>query len=336
MFNIISPLSNIFTTSFYQKITNKKLIFPFYHSISDNPQFHINSLYITRTIKEFESDLSYLLKHYVIIEPDKAFQLIQNNQQPVKPSFLISFDDGLSEFYEIIAPILKQKGIPAINFLNSGFIDNKDLFYRYKASLLINHLKENPQLNKILSVFFADNSVIGSNVYKVILSINFNNKELLNKAAKICNYDFDKFLQINKPYLTSNQINELSSQGFLFGAHSINHPKYSDINIEEQIRQTKESVGFVKTKFNQQYKLFAFPFTDYNVTKEFFNKIFYQQNPILDFSFAAAGLKNDAFYRNIQRIPIEEMYANGKKIIKTEHLYYLIKAALSKNHIHHK
>jgi len=335
IFDIISPLSSICTTSLYQNITNKKLIFPFYHSVSDCPQFHINSLYKTLSVKEFENDLLYLLKHFEIIEPDKIFQLIRNKQQPAKPSFLLTFDDGLSEFYEIIAPILIQKGIPAINFLNTAFIDNKNLFYRYKASLLINHIKENPQLNKLLSVFFADNGFANNNLYNIILSINFNNRKLFDKAAKICNYSFEDFLQVKKPYLTSVQINELSKQGFLFGAHSINHPKYSELNLQEQIRQTKESVEFVKNKFEQPYKLFAFPFTDFGVSSELFNKFFNHENHILDFSFANAGLKNDEFCRNIQRIPMEGTSASGKKIIKTEYLYYLLKAALSKNSVIH-
>jgi len=334
--DIISPLSSICTTSFYQNITNRKLIFPFYHSVSDIPQLHISSLYTTRSVIEFKKDLEFLLKHYEIIEPDKAFILITKKQQPIKPSFLLSFDDGLSEFYEIIAPILIQKGIPAINFINTAFVDNKDLFYRSKASLLINHIKENPQLNKLLSVFLADNGFTNNNLYNIILSINFNNRELFDKAAKICNYSFEDFLQVKKPYLTSVQINELSKQGFLFGAHSINHPKYSELNLQEQIRQTQESVEFVKNKFEQPYKLFAFPFTDFGVSPELFNKFFNHENHILDFSFATAGLKNDEFCRNIQRIPMEGTSANGKKIIKTEYLYYLLKVALSKNCVIHK
>lgn len=336
IFNIISPISSICTTSLEQNITNRKLIFPFYHSVSDVPQLHINSLYTNRSIAEFKNDLDFLLKHYKIIEPDKAFQLITKKQQPTKPSFLLSFDDGLSEFYEIIAPILKQKGIPAINFLNTAFVDNKDLFYRYKASLLINHLKENFQLIKLLSVFFADNGFANNNLYNIILSINFSNRELFDKAAKICNYSFDEFLQVKKPYLTSVQINELSKQGFLFGAHSINHPKYSELELNEQIRQTQESVEFVKNKFGQPYKLFAFPFTDFGVSSELFNKFFNSENPILDFSFACAGIKNDEYKNNIQRIPMEGILASGKKIIKTEYLYYMLKAILSKNNVYHK
>ncbi len=293
-------------------------------------------MYEARTIIDFKNDLEFLLKNFQVIEPEIAFQLLKNNLQPKKPSFLLSFDDGLSNFYNVVAPILKEKGIPAIIFLNSDFIDNKALFYRYKVSLLINYLKDNPQLIKLLLVFFADNNIQNSNIFDLLLSINFKNRELLDKASKICDFSFEEFLINNKPYLTSTQIIELAKQGFLFGAHSINHPKYSEINLDEQIRQTQESVNFIKTKFNQPYKLFAFPYTDFGVSKELFNKFFNNETAMLDFSFAGAGLKNDEFCRNIQRIPMEGIKASGKKIIKTEYLYYLLKATISRNYIHRK
>lgn len=336
IFNIVSPFSNICNVSFYQKLTSKNLVFPFYHSVSEVPQLHINSLYTTRSVVDFKKDLDFLLKHFEIIEPEKAFQLIKKNIQSKKPSFLLTFDDGLASFYNIIAPLLKEKGIPAINFLNTDFIDNKDLFYRYKASLLINHLKDNPQLIKLLSVFFADNNIKNNNIYDLLLSIGYENRNLLDKAAKICDFSFEEFLIKKEPYLTSIQITELTKQGFLFGAHSLNHPKYSELDLNEQIRQTQESINFVKTKFNQPYKLFAFPFTDFGLSPELFNKFFNCENPILDFSFASAGLKNDEFNKNIQRIPMEGIKASGRKIIKTEYLYFLLKSAISKNNIHRK
>ena len=334
MFNTVSFVSNICGTSIYQKLISKKIIFPFYHSISNIPQLHINSLYKTRSTTEFKNDLEFLLKNFQIIEPEKAFQLLRNNLQPKKPSFLLSFDDGLSSFYYVAAPILKEKGIPAIVFLNSDFVDNKDLFYRYKASLLINHLIENPEPIKIISVFFSDNGIVKANVFEAILSVNYQKSNLLDKAAKICCFSFTDFLNTYKPYLTTEQITELSEKGFLLGAHSINHPKYSEINFDEQIKQTRVSVETVKNKFNQPLSLFAFPFTDDCVSSKLFTRFFDEKNPIVDFSFGSAGIKNEEFNRHIQRIPMEGISASGNKIIKTEYLYYLLKSIVQKNTIY--
>ena len=333
VFNTFSHFSNVFPTLLYQKFTGKKLIFPFYHSIAFKPLLHIDSLYPPRNQELFRNDLNFLLKHYNVIEPQKAFYLNKENKQPEKPSFSISFDDGLSGFYEYEAPILIEKGIPAVIFLNSAFIDNKDLFYRYKASLLIHHMKENPEATKMVSVFLADNGIVINNVFDALLSIKYKNRDLLDKVAKICNYSFSDFLNTNKPYLTSRQIIELSNKGFLFGSHSVDHPRYSEILFEEQIKQTKISVDFVKKTFNQPLSLFAFPFTDNGISSQLFNQLFESSNPIVDFSFGGAGLKNEHYHRHIQRIPMEGINASGRKIIKTEYLYYLAKSVFGKNTI---
>lgn len=334
IFNIISPFSNCLTTSLYQKLSNKKLIFPFYHSVAFNSLTHIDLLYKTRTPYEFNEDIDFFLKHFNTIEPQKAFQLNKEKKQPQKPSFLISFDDGLSGFYYHEAPLLLEKGIPAVIFLNTAFIDNKDLFYRFKANLLINHLHENPETIRLISVFFADNGIVKKNIFEALLSVKYKNRDLLDKAAKICSFSFINFLETNKPYLTTEQIKELSQKGFLFGAHSIDHPNYSQISFDESIKQTKFSVETVKTQFNQPLSLFAFPFTDDGINKKFFDYFFDAKNPIVDFSFGGAGLKNEIFNQHIQRIPMEGIDASGYKIIKTEYLYYLAKSVAGKNTIH--
>ena len=333
VFKSVSPFSNGLPTSFYQKITGKKLIFPFFHSIAFEPLPHIEALYRLRFEKEFRKDLEFLGNKFKVIEPEKALHFYKENRQPEKPSFLLSFDDGLSGFYYHEAPLLLEKGIPAIIFLNSAFIDNKDLFYRYKASLLIKHIKENPESTKLISVFLADNGIIKNTVVEALLSVTHKHRDLLDKVAKISNYSFSDFLEKNKPYLTTEQIKELSKKGFLFGAHSINHPKYSEIPLEEQLKQTKESVEFVKKNFDQSQSLFAFPFTDDGVSSKLMHHFFDHTNPIVDFSFGGAGLKNEHFNRHIQRIPMEGFAASGRKIIKTEYLYYLAKSVFGKNTI---
>lgn len=332
--NTLGTFAGLFPVNTLQKLTGKKLIFPFYHSVAFEPLSHIEALYELRTSDHFKKDINFLLAHFDPIEPQKALTCHLERKHPPKPSFLLSFDDGLSGFYNHESKILFEKGIPAIVFLNSAFIDNKNLFYRYKASLLIKHLNENPELIKLISVFLADNGITGSNVFKSLLFVKYNNRHLLDKAASICQYSFADFLQKNKPYLTSQQIKELSQKGFIFGAHSIDHPKYSEISFEEQLRQTKVSAEYVKNNFNQSLSLFAFPFTDDGVSAKTLKTISDREKHIVDFSFGGAGIKNELFPRHIQRIPMEGVSAVGKKIIKTEYLYYMVKSIFGKNTIH--
>ena len=77
------------------------------------------------------------------------------------------------------------------------------------------------------------------------------------------------------------------------------------------------------------YKIFAFPFTDYKITNAFFDKI--EQNQIYDLSFGTSGLKTDLIKFNLQRIPMEINNLSANEIIKTEYFYYFLKSFINKN-----
>lgn len=335
IYKLFPSLTQLLPLSGLIRITGKRIIFPFYHLVSDEDPPHIKHLYKVRTTKEFIRDLDFFLKHY---KPVGITDLLDssNSGHPLPDnSFLLSFDDGLREFHDVAAPILRQKGIPAICFLNSGFIDNAGLFYRYKASLLIEHLQpsNDPGKKKVAENWFLENHLPFTNDFPGLLKVSYANRHLLDDLALALDVHFDEYLQKYRPYLDSVQVRSLIQQGFTFGAHSIDHPEYSFLEEKEQIRQTTESINLVTGKFGIKEKLFSFPFTDYGVKKTFFDAVFDPSKPIADLTFGGAGLKNDSIAKNIQRIPFEGTSLSAKQIIGTEYLYFMIKSIFGKNMI---
>ena len=335
LYQLSKVLKNV-PLRFLISLTRQNVIFPFYHAVSNSEVIHIKHLYNVRTSKAFEKDLDFFLKYY---EPIDYYQFIDNivkNKTFKKNSFLLSFDDGLSEFNNIIAPILKKKGIPAICFLNSAFIDNKDLFFRYKESVLIHHLKNSElsqSLIKEIGLWFKQRNIIFNGNFNSLLSINYCERNCIDNFAKLIGIDFNEYLEKYKPYLSTAQINSLITQGFVFGAHSIDHPLYSSLLESEQIIQTETSIKEITAKFDLNYRIFSFPFTDFNVKESFFNKVFSKDNQIADLTFGCAGLKRDSCSRNVQRIPIEMDSFSAKDIVTGEYLYYILKSLVNKNTI---
>ena len=90
-----------------------------------------------------------------------------------------------------------------------------------------------------------------------------------------------------------------------------------------------DCLNILKRDFGITQKLFAFPFTDHGVTKAFFENIF--SDGKVDFSFGGAGIKKDIHPRQLQRIPMEGWNASAEQILKSEYLYYLLRAPLGKN-----
>ena len=318
------PLQSLIT------VTGQNRILPFYHLVSDESVIHVKNLYCVKSIKEFKNELEFFLKYYEPVD----FQELISAGEVKKNSFLLSFDDGLREFYDVVAPILRQKGIPAICFLNSGFMDNKGLFFRYKASILIERLKTSnlsSAKEKELKNWFQVKGLVYDDHFQSLLSVNYHNKEFLDELALFLDIDFSDYLQQHRPYLETGQIEELIAQGFHFGSHSIDHPFYAEIDEEEQFAQTKQSMDEITSLFKLDYRLFSFPFSDDSVSKQFFEKIFNPVNPVADITFGTSGLKKDSCIHSKQRIPVEIRNYTAKEIVYGEYLYYICKAFFGKN-----
>ncbi|MDF1671938.1 MAG: polysaccharide deacetylase family protein [Vicingaceae bacterium] len=281
------------------------MILPFYHVVTNEESEHFNQLYPIKTVEEFKSDLDFLLKHFKPISLDELIELNKSGKRPKKNCFHLTFDDGLKELYTIVAPILKEKKIPATFFINTDFIDNQQLFYRFKANLLAEKYAATGMLD-----------------------LPYGEEKTMDMLAETLDFSFNDYLANEQPYLTTSQINELVNDGFTIGGHSINHPLYKDITEEEQIRQTLESVNILVDKFKLNYKVFSFPFTDDGIKKDFYMNV----NPLLDLTFGTAGLKTDLTPKNLQRIPMEEN-RKGIEIIKSQYLYYVLKKLIGKNTI---
>ena len=197
----------------------------------------------------------------------------------------------MREFGEVVAPILKDRGLTAVCFLNNHFIDNKNLFFRFKISLLIEKIQtsiSDTQLERIGKIISSVPS--RSAICKALLALTYHDQEMIAQMAQIVNLDFAKYLAKERPYLSSQEIRELMQQGFEFGAHSLDHPEYYLIDEEEQLRQTDSSLRALNDQFNFLHQTFAFPFTDHQVKLNFFRSL-HQAMPEIDLTFGSAGQK---------------------------------------------
>ncbi len=329
----LSFLGAALPTPWLIRLSGQRLIVPVYHLIADEAPSHVQHLYPIKNVQDFIRDLDFLLKHYEPIDFFTLKELARSGQAPAKNAFILTFDDGLREFHEVIAPILREKGIPAICFLNSDFVDNRGLFYRYKASLLLDAFAKDAALGRQDGVVdWLQRHAQGSSnrLRDTLLSVSYQNRAVLDELAGLIHCDFNQYLREQRPYLDSSQIAALKAQGFYFGAHSCDHPEYRFLSLNEQLRQTRDSVAAVCRQFDLPYRAFAFPFTDYQVSDVFFSKVL-EEEQIVEVSFGCAGLKQEAFPGHLQRIPLEMASLGAKAIINTEYLYFLIKAPLGKN-----
>lgn len=286
-----------------------------WHVVGHSRIPHLRHLYGYPKPDEFAQDLDFLLGQFYPIGLHELDQAIDIAMAKKKPCVLLTFDDGLRQCKDTVAPILVEKGIPAVFFVNPSFVDNKDLMFRYKSSLILDKLPLEPQESrvKIASLLGCDPDIIE----KKILEITYVDRPLLNAVAGHMQLDFSTYLANEKPYMTVADLKALANHGFDIGAHSLDHPLFAQLPLYEQHRQARESIQWVKSELPGQGHGFAFPFTDHGVTQETIEAI----QGLCQWTFGCAGLAKESNPRHLQRLPLEVSAYRAREIVKGEMLY---------------
>ncbi len=294
---------------------------PFYHVVSNEDLPHILN-YNYRNIEQFEKELDFYLQHFNPISLEELLFPISSGKKP----FHITFDDGLKECAEIIAPILLKKGIPATFFVNPAFVDNKALFHKYKASLIFREIQKtsDASVNKLL----RENNLSGKDILKATVL----ETDVIDQAAKMLEIDFHDFLKKQQPYLTTDQLKGLQQKGFGIGAHSNHHSEFWLITEEQQKNEIISSMNWVTEQIQPKVKAFAFPFSDSGVARSVMKAL--QEDKICDISFGTAGIKFDELDLHFQRYPVENSY-DFIDDLKSELVYFKLRKVIGKATVMH-
>lgn len=291
-------------------LSGKKVIFPFYHGVWNEAPDFVKYLYKPRNIIQFERDILEMLSVYKPLNLNELISIQCGENFDKDPSFFLSFDDGLSSCFHTVFPVLEKHGIKAAFFINPDFVDNQNLFYRYKVSLILDRIRKQNSLK------YDRNKILYFTIHEV---------DQIDEIASGLNIDFAQFLEKEQPYMTSEQIRTLVDAGHYVGGHSMDHPNFKDISLNNQIAQCARSVEFVRKNFNLDYSLFAFPFHDFGVPKAFFS-----DQKQIDLFFTIGGLEKDEFPRVIRRLDMEKNSGSVLNYLTGKYLRFMAKNQLGK------
>jgi peptidoglycan/xylan/chitin deacetylase (PgdA/CDA1 family) len=308
------------------KWTGQTGIFPFYHAVSPEPLPHISHLYRIFSPDEFEQDLDELLQYFKPLS--LAEYLAGGTTKAYRPFMVLSFDDGLKGCHEYIAPLLKKKGIPAVFFLNNRFIDNRGLFYRYKASLLIHRSIRDCRAQEQLAEFLK---VSKEQVETSIRMISWDQRALLDVMATETELDFSGYLRAKPVYMTKKEVRQLLRWGFEVGAHSSEHIDFMGMDPEQMIEQVSSSVKDLQKRFEIKTAYFSFPFSSDGVPQKVIDTLLKDGHATA--LLGTAGLKLTGRRNYIQRVPMDRYESTALESLKGEYLYYMLKKALGKNRL---
>ncbi|MBN1183881.1 MAG: polysaccharide deacetylase family protein [Bacteroidales bacterium] len=331
MNNVLVNTINIVPLKLLRKIVDFNPLIANYHMISDQKLPYVCHLYKYRDVKSFAEDMDFFSRNYHTIGLLEFLDHIKLNHKLTKNTFLLTFDDGFSELYSIVAPILLKKKITATIFITKNYLDNLELGYDNKKSLLIDRIinYKNHKEEKEVIFLLEKHNLLVKDLAHSLLQVPYANRQLIDEIGNLLHVDFNEFLITHKPYITSGQVQELIKEGITFGGHSIDHPRFTELLPEDQLNQAISSVEFLCDKFHLSYKVFAFPYSDKSIPQSFFDAV--AKN--FDATFGNQGMLEESVSMNIQRITIEKSGDIAAKAIKYQYIKRFVYQIMNKHKI---
>jgi peptidoglycan/xylan/chitin deacetylase (PgdA/CDA1 family) len=311
----ISTVCSWVPLDIWHRLAEVDLLLPYYHLVSDAEIPHVSGLYKFRSVGQFKADLEFFLRSYVPITLQDLINHLNDGHTLPARCFLLTFDDGFREVYDIVAPILRSVGVPATFFLITSAIDNHQLCDPQKKSLLIRAVASVQKMSTQQEVCqrLATAGISGADAPSQIRNISRSQRHLLEELAALLGCDFAAYSAEAKPFLTSEQVRDLQRQGFGIGAHTVDHPRYPELTLSEQLFQTLESLTWLSDRYQFKCESFAFPYSDAGVSPEFFRRAFADSR--LQLSFGTGGMFRHAFPRNLERFTMEKTELPTNRIL---------------------
>lgn len=278
-----------------------RLVCPLYHLVRPQAPGWWGPRYPIKSPREFETDLDQWLRWGTPVSMSDLIAWARGKRDCPR-GFFLSFDDGYRELYEVVAPILRRKGVSATFFLVSSLLDNAAVFGRDHLGLIGQAMKgASPAA---LAEVHARLKQAGLS-WAELWASRQPQPQLLTELSTLLEVDAPAWLERERPYLTTAQARELLQAGFALGAHSIDHPLYAGLAPEEQVRQTRVSMDFVVSRFGLDYRAFAFPYGEFRVDPGFVVSMV--KRGAVEIFFGTDGVHPDARApRLVQRLSCED------------------------------
>lgn len=281
----------------FRLLIRPEMIVLCYHVVSERSLTHVKNLYPYKTPQMFEQDLIYLKRYFNVISYEEAVECASGNGRRKAYNVLLTFDDGYAECFSVVRPLLLKHKFPCIFFIATDFIDNKCMFYRNLVSLCIERLSAlgNDEMDKCLKRIDGkvggDLGDLGS-FTRWIKSLEFPDSERIGDVCGMLGIDVEGYLAAESPYLSSEQVRQLASDGFIIGGHTKSHARLGLLTDKEIECEVVDSCKVIRALTGQERVPFAFPFSGEGVNRSVLEELI-KKHPFVGLLFETKGLKRD-------------------------------------------
>jgi peptidoglycan/xylan/chitin deacetylase (PgdA/CDA1 family) len=298
----VHRLSHLAGPALVARLLGERLVAPMFHSIRDSEPPHWRGRCRLRRPAGFEADLDWLLRWGPAVSLGDLRSWTRGEAQRPR-GFFLSFDDCYRDWIEVVAPLLKRKGIPATFFVTTSLIDHQSIFHEDHIACVLNRLEGGTaamraEADRILARFELK--------LETFAVLREPGHPAIGQLGALVEFDAVEWMRAEQPYLSADQVRELIGMGFSIGAHSIDHPLFSKLTASEQREQVRGSLEVLERRFGIEHRAFAFPYSELGVSREGLESIL--RDGEVEILFGTRGVIRDELEpRILQRVSAESL-----------------------------
>jgi len=203
----------------------------------------------------------FISQEDLLHHPKRAFE---------KNFFLITFDDGLKEQYELAKPVLEEMGIPFVFFINTSNFSDHKVSLVHKIHLLRSHVapkellqelevnplseKEEKAAIKHYNYDSKENALL-----KYLLNFKLSHEQQKNFVEPLFAEVFEEKKVTEELYFTQEMLQELHKKGVL-GSHSHRHLPLGRISASVVEKEMRNTQNFFVERFGQKAVSLSYPY----------------------------------------------------------------------------
>ena len=234
-----------------------------FHEISDTESPFTTGLGVTVTRKQFEDALKFITRHYAPVSLQDVFADSDGEKLPPRP-VLVTFDDAYASISEFAAPLCLKFGVPALFFVNSSCLDNRQLALDNLVCYVANVFGMGPinvairssnsegdsevrSLTQVFSHFLPRTSLSGREAFRhaLIKLTAISEAELASEAGL---------------YLSSQQLRDLAKFHFELGNHTYTHASCRTLSAAEFAGEIDRNKAVLEEISGTKVRSFSVPY----------------------------------------------------------------------------
>ncbi|GJL63103.1 MAG: hypothetical protein NPIRA04_17570 [Nitrospirales bacterium] len=271
-------------------------------------------------LEHFLQQLDWLKATYGFASREEFVSTL-TTKQPCN-GVVLTFDDGFSDHFHHVFPVLKERGLWGIFFIPTRVFSNAKLLDVHRIHLVIGKVG-GVRAMEILEDLITEEMLTDQYIedFKRKTYRRQDNDAATNRFKRTLNYFIayewresvldrlvettfnDDFPKAPEFYLTPSQTKELHDHGMMIGSHSVNHFVFSKLGTEQQQREIQESFTSLENIVGEKISSFCYPYGGFHTFTSETESLLSHQGAKFSFNVEARDITVNDLQNRPQALP---------------------------------